>query len=48
MASHHRATASASTSTWGASPSYPAASTRDILVGYIGKLLSPFPHQIER
>ena len=39
MASHHRATATASTSTWGASPSYPAASTRDILVGYIGEFL---------
>ena len=46
MASHHRATATASTSTWGASPSYPAASTRDILVGYIGEFLLPFSSQL--
>ncbi|GAA5851186.1 hypothetical protein JCM5353_007497 [Sporobolomyces roseus] len=45
MASHHRATATASTSTWGASPSYPAASTRDILVGYIERACDPSLHE---
>ncbi|GAA6061454.1 hypothetical protein JCM10212_005657 [Sporobolomyces blumeae] len=45
MASHHRATASAST--WGASPSppYPTASTRDILVGYIERACDPSLHE---
>ncbi|GAA5900958.1 uncharacterized protein JCM6883_004709 [Sporobolomyces salmoneus] len=45
MASHHRATAGASTSTWGASPSYPAASTKDILVNYIERACDPSLHE---
>ncbi|GAA5948305.1 hypothetical protein JCM3765_001364 [Sporobolomyces pararoseus] len=43
MASHHRATAS--TSTWGATPTYPAATTREILTGYIERACDPSLHE---
>ncbi|GAA6023385.1 hypothetical protein JCM11491_006454 [Sporobolomyces phaffii] len=43
MASHHRSTASPST--WGATPSYPAATTREILTGYIERACDPSLHE---